>query len=87
MSDGSFEVFEGVGKGLDSGVECFAPSLGFVSSALVSDGSLYEEAEADYLGFWAGQARGLLDWSTDFGEVLRWDLPFAEWFVGDCPFT
>jgi acetyl-CoA synthetase len=43
---------------------------------------LYEEAEADRLGFWARQARELVTWFDDFETVLEWDLPFAKWFVG-----
>ncbi len=58
----------------------FPPSADFVAGALVSDRSLYEEAEADVEAFWARQARELLTWSKDFETVLEWDLPFAKWF-------
>lgn len=60
----------------------FAPSDAFRSEALVTDRSLYEEAEADRLGFWARQARDVVTWFQDFDTVLEWDLPFAKWFVG-----
>ncbi len=60
----------------------FPPPPGFKASALVSDRSLYDEADADYEAFWARQARALLNWSTDFHTTLEWDLPYAKWFLG-----
>ena len=60
----------------------FVPSDAFRSEAIVTDRSLYEEADADRLGFWARQARELVTWFEDFDTVLEWDLPFAKWFVG-----
>lgn len=43
---------------------------------------LYEQAEADWLAFWAAQA-DRLSWVTPYTEVLDWsDAPFAKWFVG-----
>ncbi len=60
----------------------FPPSDAFRSDAIITDRSLYEEAEADRLGFWARQARELVTWFQDFDTVLEWDLPFAKWFLG-----
>jgi len=60
----------------------FPPSEQFRAQALVTDDSLYREAEADVEAFWARQARELLTWRTDFDTTLEWDLPFAKWFVG-----
>jgi acetyl-CoA synthetase len=60
----------------------FAPPPGFAADALVSDDSLYREAEADPEAFWARQARELLTWAKDFETTLEWDLPFSRWFVG-----
>src|SRR4051812_20422829 len=60
----------------------FPPPADFVAGALIKDESLYTEADADYLAFWARQARELVSWYDDFGEVLDWDLPFAKWFQG-----
>ncbi|MCP3934904.1 MAG: acetate--CoA ligase [Actinomycetia bacterium] len=60
----------------------FAPSADFVAQALTADQSLYEEAAADRLAFWARQARELVTWFEDFDTVLEWELPFAKWFVG-----
>jgi len=59
----------------------FPPPADFVANALVTDRSMYEEAEADYEAFWARQARELLTWSKDFTQVLEWNLPFAKWFA------
>jgi len=60
----------------------FPPSDTFRSEAIITDRSLYQEAEADRLGFWARQARELVSWFEDFETVLEWDLPFAKWFIG-----
>ena len=60
----------------------FPPSEAFTAQA-VGQASLYEEAGADRLAFWAKQARERLTWSKDFDEVLDWsDAPVAKWFVG-----
>ena len=59
----------------------FPPSDQFQATAIATDRSLYEEAEADRLGFWARQARELITWFEDFETILEWDLPFAKWFV------
>ena len=58
----------------------FPPSEAFKSTALVTDSSLYDEAEADYEAFWARQARELVTWSKPFSKVLEWDPPYAKWF-------
>lgn len=59
----------------------FPPTPAFAATANAT-AAIYDEAEADRLGFWATQAREL-DWDTDFTEVLDWsDAPFAKWFVG-----
>jgi acetyl-CoA synthetase len=60
----------------------FAPPAPFTEHALVADGAVYEEAEADVEAFWARQAEALLDWFEPWYTVLEWDLPFAKWFVG-----
>ncbi len=75
MSDATIEVYENEARR-------FPPPEAFAAGALVSDRSLYEEAEADYEAFWARQARELLTWNQDFDTTLVWDLPFAQWFVG-----
>ncbi|MDQ4098461.1 MAG: acetate--CoA ligase [Actinomycetota bacterium] len=60
----------------------FPPPEDFKRDALVVDTSMYDEADRDYQGFWARQAAGLLDWSTEWHTILEWNLPFAKWFVG-----
>ncbi len=59
----------------------FPPDPAFVAQANAT-AALYDEAEADYVGFWERQARERLSWSRPFGETLEWDLPFAKWFTG-----
>ena len=75
MAEGSIEIYETEDR-------TFPPPPGFAAAAEVSDQSMYDEAAADFEAFWARQARDLLDWDTDFGTTLEWDLPFAKWFVG-----
>jgi acetyl-CoA synthetase len=60
----------------------FSPSAEFKRQALVTDTSLYDEADEDYQGFWARQSADLLTWSTDWSTICEWELPFAKWFVG-----
>ena len=60
----------------------FPPPDEFKKDALVTDTSIYDEADEDYEGFWARQAAGLLDWAQDWDTILEWDLPYAKWFVG-----
>ncbi|ABY24490.1 acetyl-coenzyme A synthetase [Renibacterium salmoninarum ATCC 33209] len=60
----------------------FPPSTEFAANA-VAKASLYEEAAADRLGFWAKQSRELLSWGKDFDQTLDWsEAPLAKWFVG-----
>src|SRR5829696_5072572 len=62
--------------------ETFPPPEGFRERALVSDESIYDEAEQDYEGFWAKQADAL-EWEQGWDQVLDWsDPPNAKWFVG-----
>jgi acetyl-CoA synthetase len=53
----------------------------FANRANLSDPSIYEEAERDYEGFWAERARDL-HWFQEWDQVLKWDPPEAQWFVG-----
>jgi acetyl-CoA synthetase len=62
--------------------EKFPPPDGFREQAVVSDPSIYDEADKDYEGFWAQQAEAL-DWEQKWDQVLDWsDPPNAKWFVG-----
>ncbi len=58
-----------------------APPEDFKAQALVTDTSLYDDANEDWQGFWAKQALAL-DWYDEWDTILEWDLPFAKWFVG-----
>ena len=59
----------------------FPPSNSAKATALVTDRSLYEQAEANFEAFWAEQGRSLA-WFEPFETVLEWELPFAKWFTG-----
>ncbi|MFB6165988.1 MAG: acetate--CoA ligase [Haloarculaceae archaeon] len=62
--------------------ESFEPPQSFVEQANVSDPSIYEEFEDEWPGAWE-RAADLLDWSSDYDQVLDdSDAPFYEWFVG-----
>src|SRR4051794_10656580 len=58
----------------------FPPSDKFAAAANV-DASVYAEADADRLAFWADKARRLT-WAEPFEQVLDWsNPPFAKWFA------
>ncbi|HYH89791.1 MAG TPA: acetate--CoA ligase [Solirubrobacteraceae bacterium] len=62
--------------------EKFPPPDGFREQAVVSDPSIYDEADKDYEGFWEKQAEAL-DWERKWDQVLDWsDPPNAKWFAG-----
>ncbi|MBV9471699.1 MAG: acetate--CoA ligase [Solirubrobacterales bacterium] len=64
-------------------VESFEPSAEFRAQALITDESVYEEAERDYEGWWARQAEELLDWIAPWHTVLdQSDAPNYRWFLG-----
>ncbi|WP_211340856.1 acetate--CoA ligase [Xylanimonas allomyrinae] len=59
----------------------FPPDPAFVAAANYGP-SLYDDASADRLGFWAKQARELISWRTPFTQTLDWsDAPVARWFA------
>ena len=59
----------------------FPPDPAFTAQANAT-AALYDEADADYVGFWERQARERISWFTPFGETLEWNLPDAKWFSG-----
>jgi len=59
----------------------FPPSPEFQRAAVAGDPGVYERAAQDPEAFWAGLA-GELEWIEPWKEVLRWQPPYAEWFVG-----
>ena len=61
--------------------QVYEPPEEFARQANVSDNSVYEEAGDDYEAFWAERAREL-HWFKEWDQVLNWDPPEAQWFVG-----
>jgi acetyl-CoA synthetase len=62
-------------------VERFEPSDEFRAKALLSEPSIYEEANRDPERWWETQATQL-DWVEPWHRVLDWsNPPFAKWFV------
>jgi acetyl-CoA synthetase len=59
----------------------FPPTPDFAKHALITDASVYDDAERDWQGFWAKQALAL-DWHREWDTIVEWELPFAKWFVG-----
>jgi len=59
----------------------FPPSAEFTAQAHVKSPDIYEVAQADPEGFWAGIAEEL-HWFRKWDRVLEWEEPFAKWFVG-----
>ena len=78
--EGYYDMGEPTISVYESEERTFPPSDAFKSTALTSDRSLYDEADADFEAFWARQARELLTWDKPFTKVLEWDLPYAKWF-------
>jgi acetyl-CoA synthetase len=60
----------------------FPPPADFAAQALVTGTEIYDDAEADWQGFWARQAADLVTWYDEWHTVLDWQVPFAKWFVG-----
>ncbi len=60
----------------------FPPPESFKEHALVAGTFLYDDADADYQGFWARQAGELISWSREWDEICEWNLPYAKWFIG-----
>ena len=57
------------------------PPEEFRGRALVRDDGIYREAERDLEGFWAREAERL-HWYRGWTQVLKWDPPWAKWFLG-----
>jgi acetyl-CoA synthetase len=61
-------------------IETFDPPAEFVKHALLSDPKVYEEADADWKGWWVKQAKSL-SWFTEPTKDLNdADPPFYKWF-------
>ncbi|HEV3091704.1 MAG TPA: acetate--CoA ligase [Candidatus Cybelea sp.] len=57
----------------------FPPPGDFAAQANAT-AELYEQAERNYLDFWANWAR-TLQWSKPFTQTLQWNEPYAQWFA------
>jgi acetyl-CoA synthetase len=57
----------------------FPPPPEFAARSNAQPG-IYEEAERDYLEYWASWARKL-EWMKPFTTILDWNEPFAKWFA------
>ncbi len=62
----------------------FEPPVEFTNRARLKStdlAALHEQAKTDYEGFWAQQARALLDWQTPFTKTLdKSNAPHYQWF-------
>ena len=58
----------------------FQPSLEFAAESNAQP-FIYAEANKDRLKFWERQAQEL-QWDAPWSEVLDWQPPFAQWFIG-----
>ena len=80
MSDKALESKHTIDVLLEEG-RVFEPSAAFAATANAADKSIYEQAESDPEGFWAGFAEEL-DWHKKWDKVLEWKTPQAKWFLG-----
>jgi acetyl-CoA synthetase len=64
----------------------FKPSDPFVQRAAIPSleqyRDLYQQSIQDPDKFWGQQATELLLWRQKWNTVLKWEAPFAQWFVG-----
>jgi len=60
----------------------FQPAASFKNTALIGDSAVWDEADADPVGFWEQQAHKL-DWAEPWGQALDdSNPPFYNWFKG-----
>jgi acetyl-CoA synthetase len=62
------------------GIETFDPPAEFVEHALLSDPKIYEEADADWKGWWLKQAKTLSWFKEPTTDLNDSDPPFYKWF-------
>src|SRR5260221_10245249 len=64
----------------------FKPSDTFVQHASIPSleqyRDLYQQSIQDPESFWGKQATELLLWRQKWDTVLKWEAPFAQWFIG-----
>ena len=61
-------------------IETFDPPESFVEHAVLSDPKVYEEAEADWKGWWMSQAKQLTWIREPTRDLNESDPPFYKWF-------
>ena len=61
----------------------FPPPPAFVARATANDPDIYARTASDegFEAFWAEESRRI-EWMEPWQQVLQWDPPFAQWFVG-----
>jgi acetyl-CoA synthetase len=67
-------------EALQSEQRTFPVPEAFARAAAVSDPSIYEKANADYVSWWESEANNL-QWMRPWSTPLDWQEPFAKWFV------
>jgi len=64
----------------------FKPRPEFAKTAHIPSFAAYEKIYRDSVKnpekFWATQAKALLQWDKPWKKVLKWNPPFAQWFIG-----
>ncbi|MFA9446915.1 acetate--CoA ligase [Egicoccus sp. AB-alg6-2] len=68
-------------EGLLDEARTFPPPAEFKHHSLQTSADIYDEADADFEGFWAREAAEL-DWFEEWDSILDWQPPHAKWFVG-----
>ena len=68
-------------EGLLDEQRLFPPPETFRANAIIQDESVYQEAEADFEGFWTRLAHEFLDWYIPPNEQMNWDPPHCTWFA------
>ncbi len=61
----------------------FPPPAAFTAAATANDPAIYERTATDegFEQFWAEESRRI-DWIEPWQQLLKWEPPFAEWFIG-----
>ncbi len=68
-------------NGQDLAEQVYEPPEEFAKNANIQDPEIWDKAAEDYEGFWEGWAKEL-HWFKEWDQVLNWDPPFVQWFVG-----
>src|ERR687890_626183 len=69
------------GSQQDLAERVYDPPEEFAKNANIQDPEIWDKAAEDYEGFWESWAKEL-HWFQEWDQVLNWEPPFAQWFVG-----